>query len=71
MRVNFHLLKNNISWDAVIHQLNRDVLRRHVLVKGNVDHIDIDFSYCETSGQGHIMNNHRQIIGNFSLTSQF
>ncbi|MGS0682596.1 hypothetical protein ACVBIL_15710 [Shewanella sp. 125m-7] len=68
MRVNFNIFKDNISWNALIHQLNGDVLLRHVLVKGNVVDRNIDFIYCDETCQGKIINGHNQLIGNFSTT---
>ena len=47
MIVKFNMLKDEISWNALIHQLNGDILLRHVLMKGNVDNVDVQFSYCE------------------------
>lgn len=68
MIVNFNILKDKISWNVLIHQLNSDVLLRHVLMKGNVDNIDIQFSYCEKTCEGNIINNDNQLIGNYSIT---
>ncbi|MGL4476071.1 MAG: hypothetical protein ACRCT7_16705 [Shewanella sp.] len=68
MRVSFNIFKNNISWDALIHQLNGDVLLRHVLVKGNVEDRDIDFIYCDETCQGQIINGDNELIGHFSAT---
>ncbi|MDX1304024.1 hypothetical protein [Photobacterium sp.] len=68
MIVNFNILKGNISWDALIHQLNSDVLLRHILMKGNVDNMDIKLSYCEKTCEGNIINNGNQLIGNFSIS---
>lgn len=68
MIVNFNIFKGAVSWNALIHQLNGDILLRHVLMNGNVDNIDIDFSYCEESCEGNITNSDDQIIGNFSIS---
>ncbi|MDO6498308.1 hypothetical protein [Photobacterium sanguinicancri] len=66
MTVNFNILKGNISWNALIHQLNSDILLRHILMCGNVDTVDLQLSYCEDTGKGKILNNDNQLIGNFS-----
>ncbi|EAR55860.1 hypothetical protein SKA34_16865 [Photobacterium sp. SKA34] len=65
MNVNFDLLKNKHSWNSTIHQLNSDVLTRHVLMKGNVD---IKFTYCEKTGKGDITNADDKLIGNFTIS---
>ncbi len=44
------------------------VLTRHVLMKGDVDNVDISFSYCEKTCKGKIKNSDNAIIGNFSIT---
>ncbi|KLU80639.1 hypothetical protein [Aliivibrio fischeri] len=68
MKVNFTIFKNNMSWDALIHQLNSDVLLRNLLMKGQLDSLDVDFSYCEETGEGSITNSHNQTIGNFIVS---
>ena len=68
MIVKFNMLKDEISWNALIHQLNGDVLLRHVLMKGNVDNVDVQFSYCEKTCEGNIINSDNQLIGNFSIS---
>ncbi|MGF1723363.1 hypothetical protein [Photobacterium nomapromontoriensis] len=68
MVVNFNIFKNAVSWNAIIHQLNGDILLRHVLMKGNVDNLDINFSYCEESGEGKITNSDDTLIGNFLVS---
>ncbi|MUI52948.1 hypothetical protein [Aliivibrio fischeri] len=68
MKVNFTIFKNNMSWDALIHQLNSDVLLRNLLMKGQLDSLDVDFSYCEETGEGSITNSDNQTIGNFMVS---
>ncbi len=68
MVVNFNILKGNVSWNATVHQLNSDILLRHVLMKGNVANVNIEFSYCEKTCEGDIINEDNQLIGNFSIT---
>ena len=67
MIVTFNLLKDKHSWNSSIHQLNSDVLLRHVLLKGNVECQDIHFSYCEKTSQGKIKNSNDKLLGNFSI----
>ncbi|MFT5705128.1 MAG: hypothetical protein ACI8SK_001083 [Shewanella sp.] len=68
MKINFNIFKGNISWDALIHQLNGDVLLRHVSMKGNLDSRNVDFAYCDETCQGTIVDNQNQLIGNFSVS---
>lgn len=69
MKVKFKLLKNNVSWDTVIHQLNSDILLRHLLLKGNVDDMNVSFSYCESTSTGRIQNKNSDILGSFFIFS--
>ncbi|MGF1687114.1 hypothetical protein L4C36_10505 [Photobacterium japonica] len=68
MKVNFNLFKSAISWESHIHQLNSDILLRHVLMYGNVENIHLAFSYCEESREGSIKNRENEIIGNFAIS---
>ncbi|MDD1781961.1 hypothetical protein LRP49_12350 [Enterovibrio sp. ZSDZ35] len=66
MIINFKIFKNKETWNSTIHQLNSDVLARHILVKGNIDSTDLNFSFCEASGKGRIISND-SFIGEFSV----
>jgi len=68
MRVNFNIFKGETSWNALIHQLNGDVLLRHVLMNGDVDNMNVNFSYCDETCEGNIINGENQLIGNFSIS---
>ncbi|KZX55557.1 hypothetical protein A3712_06660 [Vibrio sp. HI00D65] len=67
MNIKFNLFKDNLSWSGVIHQLNSDILKRHVLVNGNVGCVDVRFSYCEATSTGRISNQHDDTLGEFSI----
>lgn len=67
MKITFNLFKDNLSWNGIIHQLNCDILMRHVLVNGNVDDMNMTFSYCETTLTGSITDQHDCVIGDFSV----
>ena len=41
MIVNFTIIKNETSWNASIHQLNSDVLLRHIRMNGSVTDFDL------------------------------
>ncbi len=69
MIVNFTLYKEEKSWSSRIHQLNDDVLLRHVHLQGKVAQRDIDFSYCERSHSGNILDSENQVIGHFNVFS--
>lgn len=68
MRINFNILKDDISWESSIHQLNSDVLLRHIRMNSNVDDFNIDFSYCETKCEGNILSSTNQLIGTFFIS---
>ncbi|QUJ70155.1 hypothetical protein KDD30_18650 (plasmid) [Photobacterium sp. GJ3] len=71
MIVNFTLYQTNVSWSSKIHQLNDDVLMRHVQVKGQMASRDVGFSYCEASQTGEILSADERIIGQFSVVAEF
>ncbi len=52
-----------------MHQLNSDILKRHVLVLGKVSDIDLEFHYCEQSGKGQILNRKGRQLGSFMVQS--
>ncbi|HIF9263055.1 hypothetical protein I3260_13810 [Photobacterium damselae] len=67
MIINFDLLKEKCSWQSEIHQLNSDILRRHILLNGKVDDLDMKLTFCEQSGSGEILNKNNEFIGSFSI----
>jgi|GEM_PF-1010388 len=69
MTVKFTIYENRVFWTSKIHQLNSDILKRHVLSKGQVLDINIDFSYCENSGTGQIINSEGRQLGTFMVQS--
>ncbi|MCG3728711.1 hypothetical protein EXA13_04010 [Vibrio cincinnatiensis] len=64
MIVNFFV--NQHCWSSDIHQLNSDILTRHVLVKAHVD-TSVRFTYCEQTRKGEIKNENNHLIGHFSV----
>ncbi|BAX51525.1 hypothetical protein PDPUS_1_00150 [Photobacterium damselae subsp. piscicida] len=69
MIINFDLLKEKCSWQSEIHQLNSDILCRHILLNGKVDDLDMTFTFCEQSGSGEVLNKKNEFIGSFSIKS--
>lgn len=69
MKVTFKLFKDDYSWDGVIHQINSDILKRHVLVNGNLPSMNVRFSYCESTAIGIITDQHESILGEFLIWS--
>ncbi|KII79383.1 hypothetical protein [Vibrio renipiscarius] len=69
MLITFNLFENNTSWNATIHQLNSDILKRHVLTKGKVNDRNLNFSYCEASSMGSITDKDDIQLGEFIVFS--
>ncbi|MDN3682199.1 hypothetical protein QWZ04_18000 [Vibrio tapetis subsp. quintayensis] len=69
MTVDFNIRENNVFWTSKMHQLNSDILKRHVLVLGKVSDIDLEFHYCEQSGKGQILNRKGRQLGSFMVQS--
>ncbi len=66
--VRFCLFEQAESWDAEIHQLNSDILLRHVLPKMNQLNQGVRFNYDETYQQGNIIGQAGQSIGCFYVS---
>lgn len=69
MIINFNILKNEKSWNVSIHQLNSDVLLRHIRMSGSVNDFDLGLSYCEKTNKGSITDSHHRTIGDFFISS--
>ncbi|EPB0668677.1 hypothetical protein ACQ902_001431 [Vibrio mimicus] len=67
IKIEFHLLKNNLHWSAKIHQLNSDILQRHILPRINSNHYPIYFNFCEIQQSGKILSDTGVELGNFKL----
>ncbi|TKF16504.1 hypothetical protein FCV43_18120 [Vibrio genomosp. F6] len=67
MNILFTIYTNNTSWNATIHQLNSDVLYRHVMHSGNLSNSSIHFTYDEFEKSGKILDQNEHNIGQFSL----
>lgn len=65
LEIEFNLEQPQTTWNARIHQLNGDILRRHVLPKLQSTSIFIDFTYCECSCEGTIMSESGAKLGSF------
>lgn len=67
MKVNFHLAKENSQWCADIHQLNSDVLKRHILPRLTATSHFLDFEYCDKTGSGKILGSDGRVVGDFTV----
>lgn len=67
MLVNFHLEKENTDWSAEIHQLNSDILKRHILPRVSLTSHFLDFEYCDETGAGKILESTGEIVGEFTV----
>ncbi|MGR5067764.1 MULTISPECIES: hypothetical protein [Vibrio] len=67
LEIEFNLTKPNISWCAKIHQLNSDILRRHILRKLQSACYLIDFKYCEKTHSGSILCDSGSKLGSFTI----
>lgn len=65
--INFKLEKYDLDWSTEIHQLNSDILTRHILSKTQHGLFDLDFEFCEKSNQGSIFSRCGNKIGAFSI----
>ncbi|KQH89534.1 hypothetical protein AMR75_12325 [Vibrio fluvialis] len=66
-KIEFYLNHNELSWSEFIHQLNSDILRRHIFQKLTVFDRNVSFSYCEQSSCGEILNGQGESLGKFFI----
>lgn len=66
--INYYLYKNKTAWSANIHQLNSDVLKRHILPKIKTNSLDLRFSFCEAKNTGQIKDSQDIVLGLFSIS---
>ncbi|MGR4991899.1 hypothetical protein [Vibrio sp. WZ-1] len=67
IEIEFHLKQPDISWRANIHQLNSDILRRHILPKLQSACYLIDFKYCDKTYSGDILCDSGSKLGSFII----
>jgi len=67
LEIEFNLEQPQTSWNAKIHQLNSDVLRRHVLPKLHSNCYKINFNYCEKTQFGTILCDSGSKLGSFTV----
>ncbi|EIL2910911.1 hypothetical protein LLT35_004487 [Vibrio alginolyticus] len=67
LEIEFNLEQPQTSWNAKIHQLNGDILRRHVLPKLLPHSFMIDFEYCEKTQSGTILCDSGSKLGSFTV----
>lgn len=63
--IEFILENPQTTWNARIHQLNGDILRRHILPKLQSTSIFIEFNYCEKACEGTILSESGSKLGHF------
>lgn len=67
MTVYFHMFQTSKIWQAAVHQLNSDILLRHIRVNSEVGNSPLAIHYSEDSHTGQILNQDNGIIGEFMV----
>jgi hypothetical protein len=65
--IKYSLHHGDISWSDTIHQLNSDVLKRHILPRLNTSFFDLNFSFCELENSGQIKDSYGKVLGHFYI----
>lgn len=68
--IKFCLHHGEISWSSPIHQLNSDVLKRHILPRLNTSDFDLSFSFCELESAGQIKDSYGKVLGDFYIQNR-
>ena len=67
MIISFTIFETAQQWESKLHQLNSDVLRKNVQIKGGMGYVTPSFTYCEESETGQISDPYGEMIGEFSI----
>ncbi|PWI35308.1 hypothetical protein DI392_03335 [Vibrio albus] len=67
IKIEFNLEQEHIRWFAEMHQLNSDILRRHILPKIRSGSYSIDIDYCEKTNSGIILSNLGHRVGSLTV----
>ncbi|MCK6263862.1 hypothetical protein KP803_11340 [Vibrio sp. ZSDE26] len=66
-KIEINLYNEDLSWVAEIHQLNSDILLRHILPKLQNLSSPINFQFDEVSQIGHVMKVSGAKLGHFTV----
>nr|WP_306439765.1 hypothetical protein [Vibrio japonicus] len=66
-KIEFELENPNIRWSTEIHQLNSDILQRHILPKLHTNQYPLHFHFYEQSQQGDIFAKSGDKLGTFHI----
>ncbi|PSU10794.1 hypothetical protein C9I92_01290 [Photobacterium ganghwense] len=68
LSIEFYLENERIRWSTKIHQLNSDILRRHILPRIYSSHYNLLFSFSEKDSQGCILSGTGTQLGTFKIS---
>ncbi|GAD68425.1 hypothetical protein VPR01S_13_00890 [Vibrio proteolyticus NBRC 13287] len=66
-KIEFYLKENQAHWSAEIHQLNSDILQRHIFPKLLTSQPHLNFQFCEHNQQGVILSASGTTLGSFKI----
>lgn len=66
-KIEFYLENEQLTWSARIHQLNSDILRRHIFPKLHSIQLDLDFTFSESNMMGDILSGTGIKLGTFKV----
>lgn len=66
-QIEFSLENEQITWSASIHQLNSDILRRHIFPKLHSKQYNLEFAFSEPNMMGNILSATGVELGTFKI----
>jgi hypothetical protein len=66
-KIEFFLENEQLKWSASIHQLNSDILRRHIFPKLHSKQHDLQFTFSESNMTGDILSGIGFKLGTFKI----
>lgn len=66
-KIEFHLEGEQLNWSSSIHQLNSDILRRHIFPKLHSKQHNLEFTFTESNMTGSILSAMGCKLGTFKI----
>jgi hypothetical protein len=66
-KIEFYLENEKLRWSASIHQLNSDILKRHIFPKLHSKQHNLEFTFSESNMAGSILSPVGGNLGTFKI----
>lgn len=66
-QIEFCLVNEQLNWSASIHQLNSDILQRHIFPKLHSKQNNLEFTFSDSNMMGNILSTTGVKLGTFKV----